>query len=90
MRDSTISDHVDAALERGMESRGVSREDAVFLIEEAPLTELLEAAAAIRDHAKGFVAAIRGKSSFRSLISAAITAAIARSGRTRKPEFPHT
>jgi FO synthase len=61
MRDATISDHVDAALERGMESRGVSREDALSLIEEAPLTELLEAAAAIRDRAKGSIASYSRK-----------------------------
>ena len=61
MRDATTCDHVGAALERGMESRGLSREDALFLIEEASLTELLEAAAALRDRAKGSVASYSRK-----------------------------
>src|ERR1039458_8340705 len=45
--------HVDAALERGLEGRGVSREDALSLMDEAPLAALLQAAAAIRDRFKG-------------------------------------
>jgi FO synthase len=45
--------HVDAALERGMEGRGVSREDALSLIEEGPFAALLETAAAVRDRSRG-------------------------------------
>jgi FO synthase len=53
MSEMGISDRVDAALERGLEGRGVSREDALSLIEEAPFTVLLEAAAAVRDRLRG-------------------------------------
>jgi FO synthase len=44
---------VDAALERGIEGRGVLREDALSLMEQAPLGALLQAAAAVRDRFKG-------------------------------------
>lgn len=45
--------HVDAALQAGLEGRGVSREDALSLMNEAPLASLLEAAGAVRDRFKG-------------------------------------
>jgi len=45
--------HVDAALQAGMEGCGVTREDALSLINEAPLPALLDAGAAVRDHFKG-------------------------------------
>jgi FO synthase len=44
---------VDAALERGIEGFGISREDALSLMEDAPLPALLETAAAIRNRFKG-------------------------------------
>jgi FO synthase len=44
---------VDTALERGLEERGLSREDALSLMEEAPLDALLETAAAVRDRFRG-------------------------------------
>ena len=44
---------VDAALERGIEGCGLSREDALSLMEEGPLEALLETAAAVRDRFKG-------------------------------------
>ena len=53
MLEMAIPYRVDAALERGLEGRGLSREDALSLIEEAPLAALLEAAAAVRDRFKG-------------------------------------
>lgn len=45
--------HVDAALDRGLEGRGISRQHALSLMEEAPLAILLKAAAAVRDRFKG-------------------------------------
>ncbi len=45
--------HVDAALQVGLEGCGVTREDALSLMNEAPLTALLDAAAAVRDRFKG-------------------------------------
>src|SRR5579862_8501081 len=45
--------HVDAALQAGLEGRGVTREDALSLMNEAPLLPLLDAAAAVRDRFKG-------------------------------------
>jgi FO synthase len=48
-----LSYRADAALERGSEGFGVSREDALALMEEAPLSVLLDAAAAVRDRFKG-------------------------------------
>jgi FO synthase len=44
---------VEAALERGLEGRGLAREDALALMEAGPLQPLLEAASAVRDRAKG-------------------------------------
>ena len=45
--------NVEAALEAGLEGRGVSRQDAFSLMNETPLASLLEAAAAVRDRFKG-------------------------------------
>ena len=45
--------HVDAALQVGLEGCGVTRDDALSLIGEAPLPALLDAAAAVRDRFKG-------------------------------------
>jgi FO synthase len=45
--------HVDTALQVGLEGCGVAREDALSLINEAPLPALLDAAAAVRDRFKG-------------------------------------
>jgi FO synthase len=45
--------HVDTALQVGLGGRGVAREDALSLINEAPLAALLDAAAAVRDRFKG-------------------------------------
>jgi FO synthase len=53
MPNVVIPYHVDAAFERGLEGRGVSREDALSLMEEAPLAALLQTAAAVRDRFKG-------------------------------------
>ena len=44
---------VDNALERGIEGHSLSREEALSLMEEAPLQTLVEAAAAVRDRFKG-------------------------------------
>lgn len=44
---------VDAALERGIEGSGISREDALSLMEDGPLSALLETAAAVRNRFKG-------------------------------------
>ncbi len=53
MSEMAIPCGVDAALERGIEGRGLSREDALSLMEEGPLQALLETAAAVRDRSKG-------------------------------------
>jgi FO synthase len=53
MLEMAISRRVDAALERGIQHRGLSRGDALLLMEECPLASLLETAAAIRDRFKG-------------------------------------
>jgi FO synthase len=53
MPNVAISYRVDAALERGLEGRGVSREDALSLMDEAPLATLIQTAAAVRDRFKG-------------------------------------
>ena len=45
--------HVDAALDKGAEGLGVSREDALSLMNDAPLAALLHEAAAVRDRFKG-------------------------------------
>ncbi len=44
---------VDTALERGREERGLSRADALCLMEAGPLDALIEAAAAVRNRVKG-------------------------------------
>ena len=44
---------VDAALEHALERRGISREDGLSLMNEAPFAALLHAAAAVRDRFKG-------------------------------------
>src|SRR5437660_9872288 len=46
--------HADAALERGVQGYGLSREDALSLMNDAPLAPLLDAAATVRDHFKGY------------------------------------
>src|SRR6202795_428093 len=53
MAEMAIPCGVDAALERGIEGCGLSREDALSLMEEGQLPTLLEAAAAVRDRSKG-------------------------------------
>jgi FO synthase len=45
--------HVMGALERGIDGARVSREEALLLIEQAPLGSLLQAAAAVRNRSKG-------------------------------------
>jgi FO synthase len=45
--------HVDAALQVGLEGCGVTRDDALSLMNEAPLPALLDAAAVVRDRFKG-------------------------------------
>jgi FO synthase len=53
MPNVAIPDRLDAALEIGLTGGGISREDAVFLLEEAPLEALCEAASSIRNRFKG-------------------------------------
>jgi len=53
MSDVAIPYRVDAALERGLEGQGLLREDALALMEEAPLASLTQTAAAVRDRFKG-------------------------------------
>ncbi|HLK48585.1 MAG TPA: 7,8-didemethyl-8-hydroxy-5-deazariboflavin synthase CofG [Bryobacteraceae bacterium] len=53
MPELAIPSRVGAALERGIAGRPLSREDALSLMEEAPLELLLQAAAALRDRSKG-------------------------------------
>src|SRR3984957_15408750 len=53
MADVAIPYRIDIALERAIEGRGVSREDALSLMAGSPLADLIEAAAALRDHSKG-------------------------------------
>src|ERR1700681_1630144 len=53
MPNVAIPYHMDSALERGLEGRGIAREDALSLMEEAPLETLLQTAAAVRDRFKG-------------------------------------
>jgi len=53
MPNIAIPDHVNVALERGIGGLGISREDALSLMEEAPLPALLRTAAAVRDRFKG-------------------------------------
>jgi FO synthase len=51
--DVAIPYRVDSALERGLEGRGLSRDDALSLMDEGPLEALLMTAAAVRDRFKG-------------------------------------
>src|SRR5690349_8764314 len=53
MPDLATSYPVDAALDRGVQGYGLSREDALSLMNDAPLAALLDAAASVRDHSKG-------------------------------------
>src|SRR6202795_3592931 len=53
MPEMAIPYRVDTALERGIEGRGLSREDALSLMEEGTLEPLLATAAAVRDRFKG-------------------------------------
>jgi 7,8-didemethyl-8-hydroxy-5-deazariboflavin synthase CofG subunit len=53
MPETAIPYPVDAALERGIEGMGLSRQDALALMQETPLPALLEAAATVRDRFKG-------------------------------------
>src|SRR3984893_17996573 len=53
MPEMAISPRVAAALECGIEGCGLSREDALLLMEECPLAALIETAAAVRDRFKG-------------------------------------
>jgi FO synthase len=53
MPKAAIPYHVDVAFERGLEGSGISREDALSLMEEAPLPALLRTAATVRDRFKG-------------------------------------
>ena len=53
MPETTVPYRVDAALERGLEGCGLSREDALSLMDQGPLDPLLEAAATVRDRFKG-------------------------------------
>ena len=53
MAEIAIPYRVETALERGIEGCGLSREDALSLMEEGPLEALLETAAAVRDRFKG-------------------------------------
>src|SRR5579871_2163270 len=51
--ETAIPYRVDNALERAIEGHTLSREEALSLMEEAPLRTLLEAAAGLRDRCKG-------------------------------------
>jgi len=53
MHEMTIPYRVETALERGIEGRGLDREDALSLMQESPLEALLATAAAVRDRFKG-------------------------------------
>ncbi len=53
MSNVAIPDRVDAALESSLAGRGVSGEDALFLIDEAPLDALCDAASRLRNRFKG-------------------------------------
>jgi FO synthase len=53
MPNVAISDRVDAALEAGLAGRGVCGEDALLLMDAAPLSALCEAASVVRDRFKG-------------------------------------
>jgi FO synthase len=47
------SDRLESALEPGLEGRGISGEQALLLMEQAPLSVLCEAASAVRNRSKG-------------------------------------
>ena len=53
MAEIAIPYRVETALERGIEGRGLEREDALRLLEEGPLEPLLATAADVRDRFKG-------------------------------------
>lgn len=53
MAEIAIPYRVETALERGIEGRGLAREEALSLMQEAPLDALLATAAAVRDRFKG-------------------------------------
>src|SRR5690242_1699976 len=53
MPELSIPSRLGTPFERGFEGGGVSREDALSLMEEAPLEPLLQAAASVRDRFKG-------------------------------------
>src|SRR6202035_3947463 len=53
MPNAAIPHHMDSALERGLQGRGIARKDALSLMQEAPLETLLQTAAAVRDRFKG-------------------------------------
>src|SRR5437868_1047995 len=53
MPETAISYRVSTAFERGIEGGALSRDDALCLMEEAPLEPLLQAAASLRDRFKG-------------------------------------
>jgi FO synthase len=53
MAEIAIPYRVETALERGIEGCGLAREDALRLLDEAPLDALLATAAAVRDRFKG-------------------------------------
>ena len=53
MLDLTIPSRVDTALDHGRDAHHITREDALTLMRNAPLKELLETAAAVRDRCKG-------------------------------------
>ena len=53
MPNVAIPDRMGAALETGLADRSISGEDALFLMDEAPLGTLCEATSRVRDHFKG-------------------------------------
>ena len=86
MANVAIPYHVDAALERGLEGRGIARKDALSLMEEAPLAALAPDGWLLSGTAsKAIRSAIPEKSSFHSPTCVATIAAIARSVLIRKP-----
>jgi FO synthase len=53
MPNVAIPYQIDSALELGLEGRGIGREDALSLMDQAPLRTLLQTAASVRDRFKG-------------------------------------
>jgi FO synthase len=49
---TAIPDRLDAALETALSGRGISREEALLMMDEAPLSALCEVASALRDRSK--------------------------------------